>query len=283
MKDGNDLATSGDYVDALAKFDAAYQIVPSPKLLLNIGTTQRLLGRNADAATTYQKYLTDPGRDPKREDEVRKLIADIDRVVARIRIWVSTKDAIVKLDGREIGHGQLDATVRVDPGQHTVLADKPGMSAGVVTETLAAGQAITIQAEPAPPTTVESGRIQRIAGIVVGSAGVASAIVGGVMGGLALKTNNDAKKECSTKDPTLCSQKGVDLGKTATTYATTSTVTLAVGGGLFAVGTIMFVTAPRRKGPTSDSAPRASGFQPVAVWAAPTFDGGFTTGMAGVW
>lgn len=293
LQEGNQLVGSGDYVEALGKFEEAYKVFPSPKLLLNIGTTQRLLGRSSDAAATYERYLADPEHDPKREAEVKRIIGEIDAVVSRIKVKVTTPGAGVKVDGKEIGKGPIDITLRVDPGEHTVVAEKSFMSADVETVTVKPGEALDLDVEPAPPGVVtkteriESGSAQRIAGIVIGSAGIASAGVGAVFGGLAIASNNSAKKECSKADPTLCSARGVDLGKSASTKATVSTATLITGAGLFTVGTILFFTAPTGKKKPKDSAPKAhasrgepwrSKVETVDVWLAPRLEGGVEAG-----
>jgi tetratricopeptide (TPR) repeat protein len=54
------------YEQALANFLEAYAKFPSPKILLNIGSTLRDMGRLADAANTYQRYLADPATGPER-------------------------------------------------------------------------------------------------------------------------------------------------------------------------------------------------------------------------
>ena len=54
------------YDQALANFLEAYNAFPSPKILLNIGSTLRDMGRLADAANTYQRYLTDPATGSER-------------------------------------------------------------------------------------------------------------------------------------------------------------------------------------------------------------------------
>ncbi len=290
LQQGNELVGSGDYVEALGKFEAAYKLFPSPKLLLNIGTTQRLLGRNADAATTYEKYLRDPEHDAKREPEVKRIIGEIDAVVSRIKVKVKTKGAGVKIDGKDIGEGPLDLTLRVDPGEHTVVAEKSFMSADVETVTVKPGEALDLDVEPAPPGVVmkteriEVGHAQRIAGLVVGGVGLASAGVGAVFGGLAIQSNNDAKKQCSKADPTLCSAEGVSLGKSASTKATVSTATLITGAGLVGVGAILFFTAPTGKKKQKDGAPKAhAAIETTGVFLGPRLDGGIEGAWGARW
>ena len=57
FKEGNRLLDAGDYVGALDMFKGAYSRWPNVKILLNLGTALRQLGRNVEAAEHYEKYL----------------------------------------------------------------------------------------------------------------------------------------------------------------------------------------------------------------------------------
>jgi tetratricopeptide (TPR) repeat protein len=66
----------GDYDVALKHFQAAYQLAPSPELWFNIGRCHERLGRWAEAATAYERYLA--GK-PTVEDavQIRERISDL--------------------------------------------------------------------------------------------------------------------------------------------------------------------------------------------------------------
>src|ERR1700704_4809066 len=70
MQTGAHLLEAKDYIGALAAFKAGYAQFPSAKFLLNMGTTQKLLDRKADAANSYQRYLDSADTDPAKHDEV---------------------------------------------------------------------------------------------------------------------------------------------------------------------------------------------------------------------
>ena len=44
---------AGDHASALARFEAAYQLVPTPKIFLNIAGALEKLGREPEAAETF--------------------------------------------------------------------------------------------------------------------------------------------------------------------------------------------------------------------------------------
>ena len=70
MQSGLKLFEAKDYLGALAVFNDAYKRLPSAKILLNIGTTEVLLERKADAANSYQRYLDSPDADPAKKPDV---------------------------------------------------------------------------------------------------------------------------------------------------------------------------------------------------------------------
>src|SRR5687767_275963 len=51
-----------DYDTAISLYLKAYQLIPHPTLLFNLGQAHRLAGKLADAKTYYEKYLA---ADPK--------------------------------------------------------------------------------------------------------------------------------------------------------------------------------------------------------------------------
>ncbi len=59
------------YNEAIESFREAYRLFPSPRILMNLGAALRDSGQFAEAVVVYEQYLSDPGRDPARDDEVR--------------------------------------------------------------------------------------------------------------------------------------------------------------------------------------------------------------------
>src|SRR5689334_21178219 len=66
MTEGVRQLQAQSYDQALANFLEAYNKLPSPKILLNVASTLRDMGRLAEAANTYQRYLADPMTGPER-------------------------------------------------------------------------------------------------------------------------------------------------------------------------------------------------------------------------
>lgn len=153
MQSGVKLLEAHDYLGALAIFKDAYQRFPSAKILLNIGTTLKLLGRTADAANAYQRFLDAPDTDPTKRPEVEGVLAELDKTVGKVAITVTPPDAEVEV-GDEWLPGAQAHLVRVAPGTATFHARHAGYQPGTQSVAVAAGGqaqlAIALQPVPKP-------------------------------------------------------------------------------------------------------------------------------------
>jgi hypothetical protein len=233
---------------------------------------------------------------------VRDLSAAIPTIVflAKDGAGQDLVDIRVSMDGEAIGD-RLDGTgIPVDPGQHKFTFEVAGQRPVERLLVISEGQkdrreAIRLGAPaastaPSPnailaPTTPNGtgtspassavaptepvaggspGGRQRIAGIVVGAAGVVGLGLGAVFGGLAASDWSSAKAACNGK-PVSCttssSSPGFQDEGSATTKATISTVGFIAGGALVAGGVVVFLTAP--KGSSSEAPASARGVDVV--------------------
>ena len=108
------------YEQALANFLEAYNKFPSPKILLNIGSTLRDMGRLADAANSYQRYLADPATGPERIAEVKALLVKLDDQLTLLTLRVAPKGSEVSIDGGPFIPVGSTLQTRVRPGLHLV-------------------------------------------------------------------------------------------------------------------------------------------------------------------
>jgi hypothetical protein len=155
FKEANRLLREKDYVAALDMYRAAYGRWPNPKILLNIGTTLRNLGRDAEAADAYERYLVDGKPDAKRRTEVQAILKEITARLGKLRIEVNEPGARVLVDGKVVGESPQAITKRVEPGTHTVVAEKQGYPAAAATVQIAAGQERVVElrlVQPGPPS-----------------------------------------------------------------------------------------------------------------------------------
>lgn len=277
LTQGNQLAGEGDFVAALRKFQDAYDRFPSPKILLNIGTTLRQLGRNVEAAEIYEIYLDDPGADPARRADLERILAELEAVVGRLRIEIDPPRATVRLDGKQLDDWRSGDSVRVEPGEHTVIANLKGVPPAVQTVKVYARQERLVVLRIALPgpvaaTPEASSGAQRAAGLVLGGVGVAGIGVGAIFGLLAKADNDEATTHCVVGN--ACDQEGVSLGRSAQSSATASTISFIAGAGALAAGVALLLTAPSAPKAPSPTALRARG------GAGP---GGVALSLGGAW
>ena len=245
---GNRATTDADYPQALASFRAAYARALIPKILLDIGNTLRALGRNAEAATSYEAYLRDPRTDRARAADVTRSLAEIDALLGRLRIQVSGGATRVRLDGKALDGFVSGASIRVDPGEHTVIAVREGAAPASATLRIASGEErvlslVLIVDRPDPVITVARVPPQRTAALVVGGVGAAGLVGAVVAGSVALVDRSHIGGHCFP-GTLRCDQAGVDLARASRTLATASTGTFVAGAGLLGAGLVLFFTAP---------------------------------------
>jgi hypothetical protein len=130
VSDGVTALNAKQYDQALEKFLAAYDKFPSPKILLNIGSTLRDMGKLADAANTYERYLEDPSSGSERVGEVKQLLDDLDKKVGLLVVQVTPPGSDVSIDGGPWTTIGSSLTTRVDTGAHVVKAHKAGLEDG---------------------------------------------------------------------------------------------------------------------------------------------------------
>ena len=120
------------YDQALANFLEAYAKFPNPKILLNVASTLRDMGRIADAANTYQRYLLDPATGAERVAEVKELLLELDRQLTILTVRVFPRGSEISIDGGPFIPVGATLQTRVRPGIHLVRIRK-GNDANEVT------------------------------------------------------------------------------------------------------------------------------------------------------
>lgn len=144
MQSGLRLFEAKDYLGALAVFRDAYARFPSGRILINIGTTLKELGRDAEAANAYQGYLDSPDVEAAKRPQIEAIIADIDKTVGKLEITVSPADAEVQVNSDDWTPAAKAKRYRVAPGTYTVNARKDRFQSEAKQAQIAAGQVAPI-------------------------------------------------------------------------------------------------------------------------------------------
>jgi hypothetical protein len=151
LASGLKLFQAKDYLGALAVFRDAYERFPSPKILLNIGTTLKALGRNAEAANTYQRYVDAPDADAAKKADVQKVLAELDALVVVLDVTVTPADAEVQIGDEAWGPANQVVHHRITPGTLTVRARKDRFEPSELTvDAASAGSHVPVALRLAP-------------------------------------------------------------------------------------------------------------------------------------
>ncbi|MEO6772297.1 MAG: hypothetical protein ABI467_04655 [Kofleriaceae bacterium] len=108
------------YDQALANFLEAYNRFPSPKILLEIASTLNAMGRLADAANTYQRYLDDPATGAARVAEVKERLLGLDSQVTLLTVHVTPHGGEVSIDAGPFVEVGSSLQTRIRAGTHTI-------------------------------------------------------------------------------------------------------------------------------------------------------------------
>jgi hypothetical protein len=172
MASGLKLYAAKDYLGALAVFKEAYDRFPSSKILLNVGTTLKALGRDAEAANTYQRFLDAADADTSKKPVVEKELGELDARLAVIEIKASLADAELQI-GDEPPHPASELTkYRVEPGKVTVHVHKTHFQPYEKTLDLVAGQttslSVDLVAAPEATPVTPAGAMPTATGVQAG-------------------------------------------------------------------------------------------------------------------
>lgn len=114
---------AGNLPAALEKFNAAYAVYPSAKILFNMGQVNREMGRSVDALKAYEGFLAGvPDAEPGVTAEAHRALAELQSQLARVRIECNLAGADLSLDGRPMGRAPLAEIVWTAPGHHQIAA-----------------------------------------------------------------------------------------------------------------------------------------------------------------
>jgi hypothetical protein len=153
----------GKAAEAYASFQAAYELYPSAKILLNMGQALKALGRDAEAAQAYDRFLVETSALPEVGDRrvtlARAGLSEILPRIGRLRLTVQPPDALVTLDGKPLGPASRLRMIYLTPGDHQLLVAAAGFVDKSAAVTAIAGAEtppldVVLEAVPAPPPVV---------------------------------------------------------------------------------------------------------------------------------
>ncbi|MCB9578753.1 MAG: PEGA domain-containing protein [Polyangiaceae bacterium] len=136
---------------ALAEFQRAYELIPHPLVLYNIGVVQAAMKHPVEAVDALDRLIASPGDlSADRLAHARELRAEQAARIARIEIRSNVDGARIEVDGVDVGQAPLPEPLAVASGQHVIALVASGHAPSRRTVTVAGGrrQALDFQLVP---------------------------------------------------------------------------------------------------------------------------------------
>jgi hypothetical protein len=165
------LAGASDYKGALVEFQRAYELSHDPRVLYNVGITEKLLTHYARAVDAWEKELQEAGSRlaPAEQQELKNAIAIVQQFVTTIDVTASEPDATFSIDDVPVGKTPFAGPVRIDVGKHVLKLSKDGFAEAVQTVDVASGQRtpVTFKIEPLNKTALVTVTVGGAAGATI--------------------------------------------------------------------------------------------------------------------
>ncbi len=140
IDEGNALLEHKEYQAALARYRAAHELYPTPKIFYNMAEALRELDQLVEAAEHLERFLAESGV-PKHSPLRRaasKALAQLEGRLGRVTIGGGSFGAEVFVDGKPAGRVPVER-LRVLPGTRQVVIQKEGFDSKEMTIEVTAG------------------------------------------------------------------------------------------------------------------------------------------------
>lgn len=257
--EGQKLFDAGRIEQACVKFEESLAILRTAGALVNLARCHAAQGRTATAWREYTESaeLARAAGQEDRAKRAKELADELEPSLSKLTISVpgDAPDGLaVSRNGEPVPASELGVAVPVDPGTYRIVARVPDKDAWetsvqvkpegdrvVVEVALPSGDGASAPPSASTPPTGpvapegpsgDSGgwTSMQVGGVVALGVGVASGVVGAILGGVTMSSVSDAEEDdalCGADR--LCTQAGLDQIDSARTTGIVSTVLLGVG------------------------------------------------------
>jgi hypothetical protein len=273
------LMKQNNFAEACPKLEESDRIDPAVGTLLYLGECYERVGKTASAWATFREAAS-LATNSNQGDRARVAAARAQELEPKLsRLSVELAPDVAKIPGVVVKRGTqrlepslYGTSLPVDPGEYRVDVSAPGYepwSTPIKVEGGGASASVRVPAlvkasEPAAPVAApatepsQSGAqpaqvdlspnprksglsTQQTVGIVTGAVGVVGLGVGSFFGIRALNKSSDADSHCP-KDGLCNDQEGLTLTEEGQDHASIANIGFAVGGGLLALGAVLYLT-----------------------------------------
>lgn len=277
---------AGDIKTACERFEESQRMDPAPGTLLNLADCEERAGRMVLAAEHYKVAASGFGKsDPRRAFALEKSTATAARV-AKVTFKIDSAlpaDAVVHVGDTVLR--KFGEELAFDPGPLNLTVEAKGHEPKTTRLELEPGKKmdVTVEVGPEVKTTVENGKVvvvrveskgaskagspQRTIGLVGMIAGGVALAAGSALGLYALDRGAVYGSHCN-RTTNACDADGVDAASSVSWLAPVSTILMIGGGAIGATGIVLFLTAPKDKDTSSNTASVS-----LTPWASPAGTG----------
>jgi len=259
LKRGAELIDAEDLEGALAQFEAAYRLVPSPSILHNFGIVYQGLGRKAAALDAFQRFLDEAAKaPPATREHAQRAVQTLRGEVAELRVEADVAGATILVDARKVGQTPQEKPIYLDPGPHRLSVEKAGLGTVHAERVeVGAGQQLTVRTRLAAPPSEPAAELKQSAPQLeprlwqrpaAWATAVAATVAAGVFATelvvrhLRFDAFND--KGCGTKDAKPYHPDCPSLQKQGNNAETWATISGVAAGALGVGAAVLFLTLP---------------------------------------
>ncbi len=251
------LYDAGDYAAARTEFAHANQLLPSYRLLYNLGVVSLDLADPASAYDYFERFLAEGGEliPPEKRSEALRQLRELALRIATVTVFADKPGAEILID--EKSAGASPSAIRLNPGTHRIAARSGGESTQTKLVELSGGDSLRLELRfPAASARARSNGPQRQI-FWRGWAGTAGLTAGAVLAGFeALSTHHEYQQQYGT----ITSRAELNrLDRNATRWSVTADT---LGGAAILLGAYSLYMSLRH---TPLQASGASGFGKFSV------------------
>jgi len=148
--EGLRLLEAGDAAGALQKFGAAYALVPSPKVVFNLGRAHAELGQGPEAYRCFDQFLAEATNVPPESRAEAELMRSQLRARLALVEVAGPPAAVLSVDGHRVATLPLPRAVAVEPGTRALRVDADGQPVIDKRLELTPGSTLRLVVEVAP-------------------------------------------------------------------------------------------------------------------------------------
>lgn len=244
---------AGNYSAAREEFERANQLMPSFRLLYNLGIVSMALGDSAAAHDFFQRYLSEGGSAVSEDlrEQVRGQLHDLSEHIATLEIRVDPTSARVYVDDTRIPSSRLEA-LHVNAGFHRIWAQLEGTKSDQQ-RTIEVHGGETVRVDLKFSSLQKRSRPSHQSIFWVGWGSTALLAAGATVAGLeALSTHNTYQREFETVGPSRAELDHLDRRATALSITADALGIAALAMGTYSLYVTLRNPSVARTGPAGN-------------------------------